>query len=293
VISNFLKYLASVFVLAGLFYNNISYCQQLDDHIYRLVISSSMFQNAKTADIEASTKILAAELKKISTVQEKFEISVCETESELTDSLKLRFDLLYISPVDYLQLKSKFSIEPCMISEIDNNYGDIYYLVTKKSEGKKSIKDLKDGSINILSNAEDQAPSIWLDKLLRENNLPSKNEFFNRVTFDYKTNNVLLPVFFKKVSAAIVTKSAFETMCELNPKIKLDTEILFKSKPIVRALFCFDGRNKDTERKTFLLDYLQNLHHNNYGKQVLSLYMVNRIIPYKPEYLITVIDLYN
>jgi len=287
------KYLLFALLISGFISSEYSYSQNFDEHTYRLIISSSMFQNAKSEDVEASTKILASELKKESQVKAKFDISVCESSEELIENLKSPFDLLYISPVEYLQLKKKFDLEPCMISEIENNFGDVYYLITHKSENKKSIKDLKNSTINILSNAEGQPASLWLEKLLRDNKLPAKNKFFKQIVLDYKTNNVVLPVFFKKVNAAIVTQSAFELICELNPKIKQETEILVRSEPMVRALFCYDGRNNNKERKEFLLEYLEQLHKSNHGKQVLSLYMVTRLLPYKQEYLNNILDLYK
>lgn len=290
-IFNFLKYFfLSILFLVFTNYN-FSYSQNNDGHVYRLIISSSMFQNAKIEDVEASTKILASEIRKDTKFPDTFEIIVCQSLNEIINSIKSNFDILYISPIEYLQLKKKFDIEPALISEIDNSYGDTYYLVA--NEHIKSIKELKDGTINILTNADDQPPTIWLDKLLRDNKLPPKNKFFKQINLDFKTNNVVLPVFFKKATAAIVTKSAFDLICELNPKIKKETTVILKSLPMVRALFCFDGRNNDTERKNFLSDYLQSLHKSNHGKQVLSLYMVTRILPYKSEYLNNILELYK
>ncbi|MBK7498548.1 MAG: PhnD/SsuA/transferrin family substrate-binding protein [Ignavibacteriales bacterium] len=292
-IYNIIRYRAILLLLGVLFGHNISYSQKYDDHVYRLVISSSMFQNTKPEDVEASTKILAAELNKSGNIIAEFEISVCVNENELLDSLKSQFDILYISPIEYLKLKKKFSIQPSLVSEIDKNYGDIYYLITNQKENKKTLKEIKNGIIYILSNSEGQAPSLWLDKILKDSNLPSKKKFFKQVLYDFKTTNVVLPVFFNKADAAIVTESAFNLICELNPKIKNEAIIVLKSKPFPNALFCFDGRNKDDERKSFLLKYLQELHKNNYGKQVLTLYMVDRLIPFKQEYLDNILELYK
>lgn len=287
--------LFTVYILSAFFFlqNYFLNAQNISDNPYRVIISSSMFQNARPEDIEASTKILANEMNKESKIKAKFEISVCKNEQELIEKMKSPFDLLYISPIEFLQLKKKFDIEPSLISEINSNYGDIYYLVTNKNENQKSIKDLMSGSINILSNANDQVPSLWLDKILRDNKLPSKNKFFSKLTLDYKTNNILLPVFFKKATAAVIPKTAYELMCELNPKIKQDIEIISESKVLVRAFFCYDARNKDTERKEFLFEYLKNLHLSNYGKQVLSLYTVSKLLPFKKEYLDNISDLYK
>lgn len=290
---DFHKYFVLSFITVVFIVNGFSFSQKSEAPIFRAVISSSMFQNTKSEDIEAATKILASEMIKEDKVNAKYEITVCKTKEELQDNLKSTFDLLYISPTDFLDLKKKSDLEPLVIAEVDNDYGDVYYLITNKSENIKSIRDLKNGTINILSRSNNQPPTLWLDKILRDNKLPIKEKFFDQITYDYKTNNVLLPVFFKKSSAAIVTKSAFDLICELNPKVKQETEIILKSKPIVRSLFCADGKRKDQERKDFLYDYLKRVHKSNYGKQVLSLYMVTRLLPYKQEYLNNILELYK
>lgn len=287
------KYIALSIWCLQLLYGGLSFAQKSEDNTFKMIISSSMFQNVKAEDVYASTKILASELKKDMKSNEQYEIFVCSSIDEILERIKTPFDVMYLSPIEYLKLKKKFDLEPVLISEIDNNYGDIYYLITNNSENIKSISDLKNSTINILSNADEQHPTIWLDKLLRENKLPVKNKFFKQINLDYKTNNVVLPVYFKKANAAIVTKSGFELICELNPNIKKEIQILNKSNPMMRAIFCFDGRNKDAERKKFLSDYLQKLHNNNHGKQILNLYMVKRIIPYKAEYIESILDLYK
>lgn len=287
------KYFALSIWCLQLLYGGLSLAQKSEDNTFKLIISSSMFQNVKTEDVYASTKILASELKKDMKSNEQYEIIVCSSIDEILERIKTPFDVMYLSPIEYLKLKKKFDLEPALISEIDNNYGDIYYLITNKNENVKSIIDLKNSTINILSNADEQPPTIWLDKLLRENKLPAKHKFFKQVNLDYKSNNVVLPVYFKKTGAAIVTKSGFELICELNPHIKEEIIVIHKSNPMMRAIFCFDGRNNDAERKRFLSDYLQKLHASNHGKQILNLYMVKRIIPYKAEYIESILDLYK
>jgi phosphonate transport system substrate-binding protein len=252
-----------------------------------------MFQNARNEDIEAATKILAGELNKERKNAFDFEIVVCNNQTELNNNLKSQFDLLYISPIEYLQLKKNFDIEPALVTETNNNYGDIYYLITNKKENKNEIRDLRDGIVFVLSNTEKQAASLWLDKILRDNKLPVKSKFFKKINYENKATNVVLPVFFKKANASVVSSSSFELLSDLNPQIEKDAQILKSSKPFIRAIFCFDGRSKDEKRKKFLLEYMLKIHQGAYGKQITELYMVDKLILFKKEYLENILELYK
>ena len=260
---------------------------------FRIILSSSMFQNAKPEDVEAATRILANELNKESTNLPDYLIEVSNNSSELQANLKTDFDLLYISPIEYLQLKKKFSIEPALVTETRNSFGDVYYLITNKSDNINELKDLKNKSINILSNNEEQSATLWLEKILRDNNLPNRNSFFKKIVYDNKPTNIVLPVYFKKTNAAIITSASYDLLSELNPQIKNQIQILVISKPFIRAIFCFDGRNKDEKRKKFLNDYMSQIHKGTYGRQITELYMVDKLIAFKKEYLDNILDLYK
>jgi len=289
---SYIKYsLILVCFAAGIQYS--VFAQKQKPVPFRIILSSSMFQNAKPEDVEAATRILANELNKESTNLPDYQIEVCNNSSELQANLKTDFDLLYISPIEYLQLKKKFSIEPALVTETRNSFGDVYYLITNKSDNINELKDLKNKNINILSNNEEQSATLWLEKILRDNNLPNRNSFFKKIVYDNKPTNIVLPVYFKKTNAAIITSASYDLLSELNPQIKNQIQILVISKPFIRAIFCFDGRNKDEKRKKFLNDYMSQIHKGTYGRQITELYMVDKLIAFKKEYLDNILDLYK
>jgi ABC-type phosphate/phosphonate transport system substrate-binding protein len=280
------------FFLNFLFANDaVLFAQVSNEKEFRIILSSSMLQNSKPEDVAATTRILANEMNKERKDRLEFKILVSNEQDELSNYLKTPFDLTFVSPIEYLQLKKKISIEPALVTETNKSYGDVYYLITNKKDNIKELSELKDGIIFILANSNEQVSSLWLDKILRENKLPVKSKFFKKINYDNKATNVVLPVFFKKANASIVTEAAFDLLCELNPSIKKEASILKISEPYIRAIFCFDGRSKDEERKKFLSDYIANLHLGAYGKQLTELYMINRLVPFKESYLENIIEL--
>lgn len=257
---------------------------ELQGRNYRFVYSTNLFHNTNTEDAIALTKIFSDKIKKSRRIKEDIEIVLCENEKELLDALKIPFDLLLMTATEHINISKIRKIKPVLINETQGSFGYVYYLITNKDKGIKNIKELRNGTIKILGRNQGQTPSIWLDKLLRDNNLPVKEKFFKEIIHDYKSTNVVLPVFFNKVTAAIVSKPTFELLALLNPQIKKQANILFESKTLVFGTLSFDPRNKDKDREKFVYETLTTMHNDIDGKQFLDLFNVDKIIPYKEEY---------
>jgi ABC-type phosphate/phosphonate transport system substrate-binding protein len=180
-----------------------------------------------------------------------------------------------------------------LVNQTQGSYGYVYYLIARKDRKLNKLCDLKDCKIKILARTDGLTPSLWLEKLLRDNKLPQKENFFKEINFDYKPTNIVLPVFFKKLDVAIVTKASFDLLCELNPKILNDINVLEISNTLLFGVLSFDKRNKDKEREQFVYDILTTMQNDIDGKQFLNLFNLDKIIPYKEIYLTKFLELYK
>lgn len=294
-ISCFQKYLVSrikIILLIVLFmiFAGTSYSQGKD---YKLIFSANLLQNMKIEDALATTKILAKKIQQKMELKEEIEIVVAENFNDLLNEIKKPFDFILATGVETELIKRKHNIEPALVNETNGNYGLNYLLVVNNSKNFSNLNSLKNTKIGILSKSEHHTASIWLDKLLRDEKLPVKEKYFSEIINDYKANNVLLSVYFNKIEAAIISKPAYELLCELNPQIKKQIKILLHSDNLIYGVISFDGRSKDQKRKDFMLNILLTLHEENYGKQLLDLFMVDKIISIKEEYWQKFMKLYN
>ena len=260
---------------------------------FRFIFSISLFHSIKTEDAVASTKILIDKIKKDKNLKEDIEIIVCETVEELVAESKKEFDCIIAASVETSALRKGGNVKPVLVNLTQGSYGYVYYLISNKNQNFQNISDLKNGDLKILARSPGQVPSVWLDKILRDNHLPAKEKFFSSIEYDYKTTNVVLPVFFNKVSSAIVSKSTFELMCELNPQVEKQTRILEISEPLLFGIVFFDTKSKDKEREKFVYDTMIDLDKDIYGKQLLDLLSIEKVIPYKEEYWKNFLKLYK
>lgn len=261
--------------------------------IYRFIYSQELFFNTKTEDAIALTKIFTEKIKKQKRIEDEVQIVICQNDDELIEATKSNFDFVLSTTVNLVKLIKNGNIKPVLVNQTQGSYGFVYYLVTRKDKNFNHLSDLHNCKINILARTDGQTPSLWLEKILRDNKLPVKNKFFGEIFFDYKPTNILLPVFFKKVDAAVITKESFDVMCELNPNIQKELKILAVSKTLLFGVLSFDKRSKDIEREQFIYDILTTMHNDADGRQFLSLFSLDKIIPYKEEYLTKFMELYK
>ncbi|HMN24109.1 MAG TPA: PhnD/SsuA/transferrin family substrate-binding protein [Ignavibacteriaceae bacterium] len=260
---------------------------------FRFIFSVNLFHNQKLEDAKASTTILMNKIKKDKNIKEDFEIIVCNTEKEILDEIKTDFDFLLVTAVEMAAIKKSGRAKPLLINETQNSYGFIYYLITNKGDNYNKISELSKGNISILARSPNQVPSLWLDKILRDNKLPKKESYFNDITYDYKATNIVLSVFFKKIAASIVSKASYDLLCELNPRISKQIKVIEISDPLLFGVIFFDTRNKDKEREKLVYDTLLSLDKDAYGRQLLDMFNVDRIVPFKDEYWQNFLKLYK
>lgn len=253
----------------------------------KLIISLSSFHNAKSEDAQAIAQILADHIKKSRNLNYNFQVKTPKTLSEIEKAAGDDFDCVILTTDEYLALKNKLPLEPFATNVTNGKIGYTYHFIVNKSDDITDISQLRNETINVLSRENQNAPLYWLDKLLAEKKLGSSKKFFKNIFIDYKATNVFLPVYFKKAKACLITDVALNLMVELNPSIKNSIKILNTSDYMILGLNCLNKNKKETDSYKTLAKIILDLHQNEYGRQLLHLFSVDKLAPFKDEYLQT------
>jgi ABC-type phosphate/phosphonate transport system substrate-binding protein len=251
----------------------------------KLIISLSSFHNAKSEDAQAIAQILANHIRKSRNLNYNFQVETPNTLSEIEKAVGDNFDCAILTTQEYLSLKNKLPLEPFATNVTNGKIGFKYHLIVNKADNITDIKQLKNETLYVLSRDNQNAPFYWIDKLLAEKKLGSYKKFFINTVIDYKASNILLPVFFKKAKACVVTDVALNLMIELNPAIKNKIKILQTSDRFLLGLVALNRKKRNTDLYNLLNEIILSLHENEYGKQLLSLFSADQIAKYKEEYL--------
>ena len=199
-------------------------------------------------------------------------------------------DLISLSSIDFMRLQPDSLITPFLarIQTNDKLY-DTYVLLTHTNKSWTTLKDLENKSLRVLHN--DDLGAYWLDVELAKARLPKSNQYFAKVTQDNRNPQSILAVFFGQADACLVNSATFEAMSKLNPQIGQKLIPLLTSPPFISGFLCAHAQI-DTQRKTKLRDASLKLPESSDGAQVARLFNTKFVIPFQPEHLKTVEDLF-
>ncbi|MFZ1815651.1 MAG: PhnD/SsuA/transferrin family substrate-binding protein [Rhizobiaceae bacterium] len=258
---------------------------QENDKAMKVIFSQSSFHNIKTEDAHATAQILANHIKKLKNLQNDFNVEIVTGDAEIIESCSNGFDMILLTTEEYLRLKKKLPLEPFCVNYTNSSYGYVYQLIVNKNDNINDIAQLKGETIYIQTNSDDQAATKWLNKLLKDAKLKPKDAFFKEIILSNKATNVLLPVFFNKAKACIVTNASFNLLKELNPGISNQTKIIYSSEPLILGITCLNSQSTSSDNYKVMKDILPTMHENQYGKQLLQLFGADKLILFREDYL--------
>lgn len=152
-----------------------------------------------------------------------------------------------------------------------------YVLLVHNSSPFRKLDDLHGAQIATHFNHDMVLLPAWLSMMLSRANLPEPSRFFAGVTPYEKLNQVLLPVFFRRVDGACLARRNWETALELNPQLGRDLRLLAVSP---RVIPCGIGIRKtaDAEATKLFVDSLLRMSREPEGQQILALYQANGFV---------------
>lgn len=149
------------------------------------------------------------------------------------------FDLISLSTPEYDALEARGLGGPIMLTRVGKSHAEELVLLTHQRNERRQIADLSGASLLIQEDTRTTLAQTWLDLVCHGAQMPPPDRTFGKVTRTAKPIHAILPVFFGKSDACLVTRSAWETMGELNPQVKTQLRVLAASPPIVPILTCF------------------------------------------------------
>jgi ABC-type phosphate/phosphonate transport system substrate-binding protein len=218
-------------------------------------------------------------------IGEKGESTIYRDISTIEKDLKSRkIDLVVLVASEYLELKDRALLEPLFVPTRNSAPCEHFVLVVRKDSGLRSIRDLRRKALIQQKGAYSSSHNIWLDYLLTKEGISDKTHYFSSLSQALKPSKALLPVFFRKADACIVTQSSLDVSGELNPQLRGALQVIAQSPPMPLAVIAVRSDYGSRHKKS-LRERLESLHQNTEGRQLLTLFQVTRLMPFKPEYL--------
>ncbi len=273
------------FLLAvGIFWNNAGMAEEARFHL-NIGFSSRAFVNAPKEDIRVAVRILSQKVAQKSSGSADSRIYDTQAEME-RDLLDHKLDILALTPKDFLDMKDRIPLDPVMVTASDKGYRVDMLLLVRKDSRFHSLKDLKNRIIVIPSKVAQNGNlyHIWLDTILARGGFPTIDSFFSSTWEARTASQALMRVFFRTADACVVTGYVLDLAAELNPQIGRDLRVIARTDNLAGGIIALRN-DLPARQKQRIRQALSTLHEDQEGHQLFVLFQLDRLIPYRPEYL--------
>jgi ABC-type phosphate/phosphonate transport system substrate-binding protein len=146
-----------------------------------------------------------------------------------------------------------------------------YVLLVRSDSRFKRLADLRGAQIVSHLHRNLVLLPAWLSTMLAANNLPAPENFFAGNKLISNLNQVVLPVFFRRIDGACLARRDWETAIELNPQLGQDLHALAVSPRVIPIVFGFH-RNTSANARKVLIDSIRRVASAPAGRQIVAFY---------------------
>jgi phosphonate transport system substrate-binding protein len=260
--------------------------QHLSLHV---AYTRSSFHNVNPSDAAAAFRIFAQTAARKRGYESDIDVQLFDSPAACEAEIKKgTINLAILDAWDYLGMDIQPVMEPVFVHLEQGVILKDYLLLTRRGSGLTVLADLRGKDLMMLEGKGGNLSRAWLDSLLLAQHLETKEAFFRKLEPVAKPSAAVLPVFFGTKSACLVDRAAFQIMSELNPQVGSNLLVLAVSDPYLESITCIGRSGWPSERaRQDLIQAMAEFHLEPNGRQILELFKVDQLVPFKDEYLNT------
>lgn len=255
----------------------------------RLALSAELFADFNENDAHAAVKAWAEAVAKPSHLELDGDPQIMSSEDIVRAIANRRVDAFSITSAEYVKVSS--FVDASIYSDAALSKTGVEYLIlVKEDSGIHDLAGLQGRSLLIYRHVTMCLAAAWLETQLAGAKLESSDRFFSSVVKSSKVSQTVLPVYFGRADACLVTRRDFDTMAELNPQVRQRLRSLAVSPKLIVAL---TGMHKDcsAEMKGKIRDAVTGLGNTPIGRQILTLFQSERLVPVDVSLLRSAVEL--
>ena len=126
--------------------------------------------------------------------------------------------------------------------------------------------------------------STWIETLIMKDGQGNTDGFFSSMIEVRSSSQAIMSVFFRKTDGCIVPRQAFDITTELNPQIARELKTISRIDRLAGGIIAF-RQDLPEDRKQKIRQALMTLHEDQEGRQMFVLFQLDRLTPFRPEYL--------
>jgi ABC-type phosphate/phosphonate transport system substrate-binding protein len=242
--------------------------------------TAAVFNDVSINDARAATRLWVTKLVEESGIDGTAKTAIFDSVPALLDAARTgEVDVIGMRSRQYLEAGDTGVLEPRFTAMVGDACSEEYGILVQTDSSIDSLGQLKGAKLIVCPGGEGSAPPLWLDTILLRSDLGERRSFFGEIATVKKTPQAVLPVLFGHADACVVSLRVLETLVELNPQVGADLRVLDTSPGISLGIVCL-RRGLSADHRLRIEKALSRLHTNPQGQQLLTLFQVDRLVPY-------------
>lgn len=238
----------------------------------RLAISTETLAGANINDARAAYLVWLHEVSRQYSIQTAKAVPEVFLRSDelIRDVRQNLLDCYGVTALELLKL-ADLTDPSCLVLQDYLADGMQYVVLVHRNSSFKTLTDLRGAHVVSHLHRDMILLPAWLGTMLSSNGLGQPEHFFASRTDSDKINQVVLPVFFRRIDAACLARRNWDMAVELNPQLGRDLVVLANSPKIIPIGFGFRRTTSPDSRKA-LISSIQNVSSFAAGQQIVDLY---------------------
>lgn len=245
-------------------------------NLFRVGFSSATFTKVNENDVMAALKVWLSMLAKERGIPTDLRPRLLNGTQAIRESVRGNVvDAVALNTDEYWKIKDTLDRRICIVGINEGRPTEEYILLTHQHSGIRRTADLHGRSLVFFQSPRMSLASVWMDTILVQGGFGRTVEFCH-VTHVTKLQDAILPLFFRKTDACVVTRRGFKTMNELNPQIRQQLRVIASSPEVVPSLFAFRQTYDDPLRGE-IISQLEKIISTPAGAQFLILFQAGSL----------------
>lgn len=246
--------------------------------VVHFAFAKSLFAGVNENDARASVKVYSQTIGDENGIPTGSGPLILEGTDAMAKALQLNeVDLLSLTAEEFFTVEDHGLVGPLLLTIVNRLFTEEYLLLVREESGIRQVEDLKGRNLIIPSDNRSSLAPIWLEVLCGEHGLGPAGRALTNITAASKTMHVILPVFFGKRDACIVTRNAWDVMGELNPQVKRQLRVVAVSKPVVPIVTCFHRGLSETLKQR-IIDAAEKSFAKPSFRQLMALFKTDGLV---------------
>ncbi|NVN89658.1 MAG: PhnD/SsuA/transferrin family substrate-binding protein [Desulfuromonadales bacterium] len=253
--------------------------------VVKVGFSSNMFPESDQKDARLAMELWSNELSRSMGFEYSPQTIIFNNSTEMLNGIRKGSVTIIALPVlEYLKMRDTVQLVPFTVAANHVGKSRQFVLITRRDSGIRTFADMRGKSLLYLPSANYEVSHIWLDVLLMHEGKHDRNSFFRLATESPSASKAIMSVFFKQADGAIVNRGALDASASLNPQLVNQLSVVAESKPLMGNVTCVpQGINEHLKRT--IQHAALHLHEKATGRQIFTLFHIDRAIEFNASYL--------